>query len=94
MPLRRGLREELAAAGIPLHERQSEPVNDWNTRMPDTREVNTIANALGAQGFDVHTAIIRLNNGGWDVEMQWTDSDMQDGMTEFTLGNHGRMERI
>lgn len=64
-------------------------LNDWNTRMPDTREVNTIANTMGDMGFDVHTAIIKLDNGGWVLELQYSDEDMQDGMKEFELGNYG-----
>lgn len=69
-------------------------LNDWNTTFPPAAAITDAANALGQQGFDVHTVIITLDNGGWSVEMQHTDEDMADGIMEFTLGAYGALERV
>lgn len=70
--------------------------NDWNTPMPGTAEIATLANYLGTCGLDVHTVIIELNgqHGGFDVTLKSTDPDMQDREHKYILGNYGALEEV
>lgn len=72
-----------------------EALHDWNTTFPaNVGQVTEIADALGAQGFDVHTVKIQLNNGDWVAEFESTDEDMQDHVHEFELSSSGHLERV
>ncbi len=74
----------------------SDALNDWNTPLPLLGEITELAHDLGRQGFDVHTVNIVLSGhtGNWDVEVHWTDEDLQDGMREFELGTYGSLEPV
>lgn len=69
-------------------------LHDWNTTFPPTDGITEAANQLGDQGLDVHTVMIELDNGGWRVDMLYTDEDMQDGLKQFELSNNGGLIRF
>lgn len=70
-------------------------MSDWGTPLPELTEVRHAAVALEQEGYDVHTVRIVLNgqHGGFDVEIEATDEDLEDYVAHYRLERHGHLEQ-
>ena len=58
---------------------------------PDLHEVQSKADELVRNGYDVHTIQLITNgqHGGWDVTIEATDDDLEDHKWELQMSIHG-----
>jgi hypothetical protein len=66
--------------------------HSWNTPFPDLSEVKGAVDRLADDAslrLDVHTATVRLNNGGWDLILEATDEDLADWTLMGTVSQYG-----
>jgi hypothetical protein len=64
----------------------------WNTPFPDLSEVKAAVDRLADDAslrLDVHTATVRLNNGGWDLVLEATDEGLVDWTLTGTVSQYG-----
>lgn len=70
-------------------------MSDWGVPAPDLTLVKNAARVLEGEGLDVHTITVILADGGWDVEIQATNEDLEQISTAFLMDRHGaRIERV
>lgn len=64
-------------------------MSDWGTPSPDLTVVHEACKTMEAEGLDVHTITVILDNGEWRVTILATDYDLEPASLELSLDTHG-----